>query len=304
MIEFLPAEQRFLGLDDSMANPETAGAVVVCVPFEQTSSYGLGSSLGPAAILRASHEVELRDAELGIEPWRVAGGIATRVPLAVTDADDGPSIAGALDDAVAPFIERGQLVATLGGEHTSIVGAVRAHARAFPGLTVLQIDAHSDLRGSYNGEPWNHACAMSRVLECAPDLVQVGIRSEATEDLPLRDKHAVRTLYANRLHDDDHSGADWIAGVIGSCAQNVYVTLDCDALDPSILPATGTPEPGGITWRQINTLLERVCAERRVVGFDINELAPIEGLSHPQFMMAKLAARFIAWAAHSNRTNR
>lgn len=295
MNEFLSSRERFLGLDDRQADPDAAATVIVPVPFERTSSFGMGSSAGPAAILRASCEVELYDTELGFAPWEAAGGIATLRPLPIGADDDGAAVAGALDRVVAEWRERGKRVVTLAGEHTGIVGAVRAHARMAPGFTVLQLDAHGDLRDRYTGDPWNHACAMARVLDFHDDLVQVGIRSEAPEDRAPAERRGVRTFPAHRIHDDAERGVDWIAPVLDECAERVYVTFDCDVLDPSIMPATGTPEPGGLTWRQVNALLDRLCRARQVIGFDVSELSPVAGLDHPQFTIAKLIARFAGW---------
>jgi len=287
--------ERFLGLDDRQADPEKARVVLLPVPYERTSSYGSGSAAGPAAILRASREVELFDTELGVEPWRSAGGIATLRPLPVEEAEDGAVVMETLDRAVTDWLERGRMVVTLAGEHTGVVGAIRAHARASNGLTVVQIDAHSDMRPDYLDDPWNHACAMARVADFHGDIVQVGIRSESLEDRALVQEHGLPVFRAAGIHQDCARGLDWIKPIIEACEEEVYVTLDCDAFDPSVMPSTGTPEPGGLTWQQVNELLCRLCRTRRVVGFDVNELAPIPGLNHPQFTVAKLIARFMGW---------
>jgi agmatinase len=292
---FLSASERFLGLDDVQAEPATVGVVVLPVPFERTSSYGHGSAAGPGAVLRASHEVELYDTELGFEPWAAAGGVATLRPLAFADDADGAAVADALDAAVTHWRSQGKRVVTLAGEHTGIVGAVRAHARASGDFTVLQLDAHSDLREAYHDDPWNHACAMARVLDFHDDLVQVGIRSACPEDNVLAEDRGVRTVRAVTVHDDAEAGRDWIGPILAACRDRVYVTLDCDVFDPAVMPATGTPEPGGLNWRQMNALLERLCRAKRVIGFDVCELAPIAGVHHPEFSVAKLIARFMGW---------
>jgi len=297
----LTAADGFLGLSEEGADPDRAGVVVVPVAFEATSSYGRGSARGPAAIITASHQVELHDTELGSEPWRAAGGILTQEPLDLAGAATGDAVMERLDRAVTEWIELGKQVVTLAGEHTGVVGAIRAHARRFDELTVVQIDAHSDMREAYLGDPWNHACAMARVLDFHDGIVQVAIRSESLEDAALVKRHGVPVFRAAGLHRDEARGIDWVAPLVEACAANVYVTFDCDALDPSIMPATGTPEPGGLTWQQANTLLERLGRERRVVGFDLCELAPIQGLHHPQFTAAKLVYRFMGWMARSGR---
>ena len=295
MRDFLAANQRFLGLDDRQADPDESEIIVLPVPFERTSSFGIGSAAGPEAILRASREVELYDTELGFEPWAAAGGIATLQPLSLEPDDDGKAVMESVDRVVSYWRDRRKMVVTIAGEHTGVVGAVRAHTRSSAAVTVLQLDAHSDLRDSYLGDRWNHACTMARVLDFHDDVVQVGIRSESVEDRSLAASRGVRVFRASKILDDADRGRDWIAPVLDACAERVYVTLDCDVLDPAVLPATGTPEPGGLSWRQINALLERLCRARRVIGFDVSELAPLAGFNHPQFTVAKLIARFMGW---------
>jgi len=293
--DVLAANQRFLGLDDGQADPDQSEFIVLPVPFERTSSFGTGSAKGPEAILRASQEVELYDTELGFEPWSAAGGIATLRPLELRPDDDGKAVMDSVDRVVSEWRDRRKMVVTMAGEHTGVVGSIRAHTRASADVTVLQLDAHSDLRDSYQDDRWNHACTMARVLDFHDDIVQVGIRSESLEDRSLADARGVRVFPAHRIHDDADRGRDWIAPILDACAECVYITLDCDVLDPAVLPATGTPEPGGLDWRQMNTLLERLCRERRVIGFDVSELAPLPGFCHPQFIVAKLIARVMGW---------
>ena len=295
MRAFLAADQRFLGLDDRQADPDESEIIVLPVPFERTSSFGTGSAAGPEAILRASREVELYDTELGCEPWAAAGGIATLEPLTLEPGDDGSAVMESVDRVVSYWRERRKVVVTIAGEHTGVVGAIRAHMRSSAEVTVLQLDAHSDLRESYMGDRWNHACTMARVLEFHDDIVQVGIRSESLEDRSLAYSRGVRVFRASKILDDSDRGVDWIAAVLDACAERVYVTFDCDVIDPAVLPATGTPEPGGLSWRQINALLDRLCRARRVIGFDVSELAPLHGCNHPQFTIAKLIARFTGW---------
>jgi agmatinase len=299
---YLPSGERFMGLDDDRADPQRSGAVVIPVPFERTSSYGRGSAAGPAAILAASQQVELHDVHLGFEPWAAAGGIATLGPLALSEADDGRAVMDKVDRVVAECLDRGQKVVTLAGEHTGVVGAIRAHARRIENLSVVHLDAHSDLRRNYLDDPWNHACTMARVLDFHRDLVQVGIRSESPEDADLVKQHRIPVFPGEGIQREAGRRTDWIAPIVEACSENVYVTLDCDVLDPSVMPATGTPEPGGLTWAQLNELLERLCRTRVVVGFDLSELAPVPGLSYPQFTAAKLVYRLIGWmgAAHGS----
>jgi agmatinase len=292
---YLPAGERFMGLEDDRADPDRSGAVVIPVPFERTSSYGRGAAAGPAAILAASHQVELHDVAAGFAPWSAVGGIATMRPPALGETDDGRSVADKVDRLVGQCLDRGRTVVTLAGEHTGVVGAIRAHARRVENLSVVQLDAHSDLRRSYLDDPWNHACTMARVLDFHRDVVQVGIRSACPEDMELAQHHRIPIFAGEAIQRDAGGGADWIAPIVEACSAHVYITLDCDVLDPSVMPATGTPEPGGLTWAQLNELLERLCRARAVVGFDVSELAPVPGLSFPQFTAAKLVYRLIGW---------
>ncbi len=288
--DILPAG-GFLDLPAEHADPETAEVILLPVPFERTSTFGRGSAAGPAAIIAASHELEHFDAALGIEPWSEAGGIAT-LP-ALSPAEDGAAMATLLQGEVESWLARGRFVITLGGEHTSVVGAIRAHVAVHPDLTVLQLDAHSDLRPTYLDDPWNHACTMARVLDVHPRLVQVGIRSQDGSERKTSRELGLSVFYAHKILAAEAGGQDWIGNVLAACGPDVYVTLDCDVFDPAVLPATGTPEPGGLSWFQVDSLLARICQERYLVGFDVSELAPLAWLHHPQFTVAKLIYRLI-----------
>jgi agmatinase len=287
----------FLGLPIKFTDVESAGCVIIPVPFEATSTFGRGSGRGPAAVIEASHEVELFDAALGFEPFRRAGGIHTMSPLDC-DGCDGERIAGRLHDAALPFFERGRFVVTLGGEHTSVVGAVRAACECRDDVTVVQFDAHSDLRDEYEGTRWNHASAMARILDFNERIIQVAIRSQCAEERALIDERGIPVFYAHEISEADDS---WIDRVIEKTSGAVYVTFDCDAFDPSVIPATGTPEPGGLSWRQVDAFFAALSAKRRLVGMDISELAPIEGMLHPQFTIARLTSRVIGYAASQGR---
>jgi len=290
--DYLLPPQNFLGLTSGDAHPASAGVVVLPVPFERTSTFGRGSCAGPAAILAASQQVELFDVTLGYEPYRAAGGIATLPPWQ-TEVSDSAVLADNLCQEVKSWLSRGKFLITLGGEHTSIVGAIWAHCEIHPDLTVLQLDAHSDLRAEYLGSAWNHACAMARVRDRHESLVQVGVRSQDRSEWELVQKQQIPVFYAHRIHQDREGAKDWIAAVIAATRSRVYISLDCDVLDPAIIPATGTPEPGGLTWAHVDALLARLCREREVLGLDVSELAPVTGLTHPQFTVAKLIYRFL-----------
>ncbi len=296
MDEFLPSLGGFLGIPDYGLSPLQSRCLFLPVPYEQTSSYGQGSASGPSAILEASHQVEFFDAALGFEPHSVCGGIATLRPLTLQGAqDDGEVLEGLLHETVARWLDKDKFVLTLGGEHTSVVGAIRAHCERFDDVTVLQLDAHSDLRESYDDMPWSHACAMARVLDFHTRLVQVGIRSQCREERQRSESLGIPVFYGEALQAASGRGEDWIQSIIDATSSRVYVTLDCDVLEPYWMPATGTPEPGGLTWSQLAELLQRLCAQREVVGLDVNELAPVPTQHFPQYMVAKLLYRFLGY---------
>lgn len=288
----LPTSENFLALDRKRSGLRAASIVVQQAPYERTSSFGKGSAEGPRAILEASHQVELYDAALGIELVESIPGIATLAPLP-PGRKDTSQFARALHDETAHWLSKGKFVVTLGGEHTSIVGAIQAHCEACDGLTVLQLDAHSDLRDEYEGSPWNHACAMARVLDFHDHIVQTGIRSQAIEEHAKAEALRTPVVYAHQILAAPPGEDSWIKRVVGACRKRVYITLDCDVFDPAVIPATGTPEPGGLTWNHVDGLLRRLCTVREVVGMDISELAPIRGIHHPQFTIAKLLYRFL-----------
>ncbi|HOV33105.1 MAG TPA: agmatinase [Candidatus Hydrogenedens sp.] len=291
---YLDEHRNFLALPEEVSNPEHAHIIVLLVPYERTSTFGKGSKKGPKEIINASHEVELYDTVLGYEPYRTCGGISTLSPLKVRDSS-AAKLASVLEDAVSYWLEQGKFVITIGAEHSSIVGAVYAHIKKYKPLTIIQFDAHSDLRSSYLNDEWNHACAMARILDRHEgNLVQIGIRSEAPEEpetlKTLRGR--VSTIYAHKIK---MKGDEVIEEILDNLAENAYITFDCDVFDPSIIPATGTPEPGGLSWEWINHFFEVLANKRRIVGFDVSELSPIPYLHYPQFTIAKLIYRLIGY---------
>ena len=283
--------RRTCFLEDGAAVPFDAARVAILpVPFEATVSYGAGASRGPAAILEASEQLELYDEQLGVEPYRC--GVWTAPPLQV--AGHSAEQAGrAVERRVAELLDAGKWVVTLGGEHSITPGAVRATLERHPGLHVVQLDAHADLRESYRGDRWNHACAMARCAELCP-LRAVGVRSYSSEEA----RRVRQGIPGYRItHAWEMRSADWVELVLeGLEDRPVYLTVDLDYFDPSILPATGTPEPGGARWRPTLALLERLFQTCRVVACDVVELAPIPGLHHADFAAARLVYKLIAFA--------
>ncbi len=237
------------------------------------------------AILEASTHMELFDEELGCETFRV--GFHTLDPLEALASGPGEMIRE-IEGAVAPAVEAKKFPVLLGGEHTITLGAADILRKNHPRLSFLQLDAHADLRESYEGTPYSHACVGRRLAEMAP-LVQVGIRSlTREEDLFIKDG-GVKTFFWHRLAETP----GWEEEVCRALSPEVYVTIDLDVLDPAVMPSVGTPEPGGLDWRTVTALLRRVARGKTIVGFDLVELAPIPGFIAPDFLAAKLAYRFL-----------
>lgn len=276
---------NFLGLPDEHARLEESAVVILPVPYEATVSYMGGTRFGPRALLHASRYVELYDHELDAEPYTV--GVHTLPELLLSGA--GPEAALAeLRRAMDALLDLGKFVVLVGGEHTVSAPAIQAHAARSEGrLSVLQLDAHADLRREYEGTPYSHACVMYRVHRDA-DLVPVGLRSFTAEEAALMRERGIPAVFGHELQS-----ADWMDRVLRALGDAVYVTIDVDFFDPAIMPSTGTPEPGGGWWYPTLALLERVFAERRVVGCDVVELAPIPGIVAPDFLAAKLVYKLV-----------
>ncbi|MDH3745533.1 MAG: agmatinase [Acidobacteriota bacterium] len=278
-------ERVFFELRPEFRHPTESAAAILPVPYDATSSWKKGAQRGPEAILEASSYVEPWDLETGTEPFR--RGIATLKPVV---CDGAPEVlAGHVAGRVGEILDRGQIPVVLGGEHSVTIGAVRATVDRFPRVSVLQIDAHGDTRESYHGSRYNHGCVMARVREWCP-IVQVGIRSIDTSEVAAFDDGRVfpaREIVRSR-------DGSWVDRAVEGLTEEVYVTIDLDAFDPSIVPATGTPEPGGLDWYQVTDLLEAVAGRRNVVAFDVVELCPAPGQHASAFTAAKLVYRFLA----------
>jgi agmatinase len=258
------------------------------VPLEKTVSYGGGTSRGPDAILVASQQLELFDGigepgTLGI--W-TAPAVNCRRTVSRVFNDVRSRVTASLAAGAVPIL--------LGGEHSLTAPAVEAAASQFSGtLGVVQFDAHADLRDAYEGSPESHACVMRRIAAVQVPFLQIGVRSVCREEAVFRREN--RTAF---LDAEEFAGTDTVPELpLDFLPENVYVTIDVDAFDPSVMPATGTPEPGGLSWRQMIRMLAQISERKRVVGFDVVELAPIPGLHHPEFTTAKLIYRFIGMIA-------
>lgn len=280
----------FLG-PEGLTGRAAARVAVVPVPYERTVSYGGGTSRGPSALLQASSQLELFDEELALTIAEMVG-IYTHPDLPVGDLSSE-----AMLDWVAKTVEalllEGKWVATIGGEHTVALGAIRAFRRHFgDGFAVLQLDAHADLRDRYLGDPYSHACVMRRVAELGVRSVGVGIRSLCEEEWCYVRDHAPGSLFPARVLAGDEG---WIDRVLALLPARVYLSLDVDVLDPSCMPATGAPEPGGLDYGTVLRLLRRLGAEREVIGCDLTELSPIPGQPASDFLAAKLLYKVIGY---------
>ena len=261
--------------------------VVVPVPYDLTSTYQPGSRRGPAAIIEASTNMELYDEELKKDTY--LAGIHTASPVEV-DARGPKYMVSAVRKKIGRFVNAGKIPVMLGGEHSISLGAVQAVASKYPELTVLQLDAHADLRDSYQGTPYNHAGVARQIVDCC-SLVQVGIRSMSREEGDYLPKSSVKSYSADYVFDHKN----WAQTVCKDLRGDVYVSIDLDVFDPSIMPATGTPEPGGLYWRDVLSLLRLVAGKCKIRGFDVVELAPLPGLVAPDFMAAKLIYRLMGY---------
>ena len=289
----LPFEYERLAIGDfggaasAIVDFDAARVVILPVPLDRTTSYLAGTRNGPREIIVASSHLEMWDEETGTDVHGV--GIFT-LPEMELPFGTMEEVMREIRRVAAELVARGKFPVVLGGEHSITAPIVAAVAAKHPGLSVLQLDAHADLRDSFMGTPYSHACAMRRVLEYAR-CTQVGIRSLSTEEATMAPTLGTTIFYDFNMRRDEK----WIDRVIDSLGETVYITIDCDALDPAIMPAVGTPEPGGLTWYETLALLRRVIGARRVVGCDIVELCPMPGNIAPNFLCARLIYKILSY---------
>ncbi len=276
----------FGGLPPEQSDFATARTLVLPVPYDGTTSYVPGTRRGPQAILTASQNVELWDEELECSPCET--GIVTLPELDISD--EGPeATVRRVEEAFGWAVAQERFPIMLGGEHSLTPGAVRAAHRRWPDLTVLQIDAHADLRGSYRDTPFSHACALRRVRETCP-AVQLGVRNLSAEEAAWVKSEQIELGYGGVRKDP----AQWDR-LLGTLGRHVYVTIDLDGLDPSVCPGVGTPEPGGLGWEELLRILRRVFQERTVVAADVMELCPLAGDIRSDFLAAKLVYKLVGY---------
>ena len=275
------------GIDSTYTAYEQAKFVVVPVPYDLTSTYQSGSRRGPGAILEASANMELYDEELGQETY--LAGIHT-LPLLDADARGPAEMVNSVRRTIAGIVADGKIPVMLGGEHSITLGAVQAVQEGFPKLSVLHLDAHADLRDSYQGTPFSHAAVARRISGICP-LVQAGIRSMSAEEAEFLKTDPLKSYSADFIREN----RSWWETISSDLQGDLYLTVDLDVLDPSVMPATGTPEPGGIAWWDLIRLVREVSKRCRIRGFDVVELAPIPGMIAPDFLASKLVYRIMGY---------
>jgi agmatinase len=276
--------KNFVGLEGYYCDYRKSKISVLPVPFGKTLTWQKGSDKGPKAILEASGHMELYDIETCSLVFNK--GISTESPVVAQEPKD---MISKVRERVAGLLKDGKFVATLGGEHLVTVGAVAAHAKEFKDLSVLHLDAHTDMRDSFNGSKYNNACTIARAREYVKNIVSVGIRSTDSSELKGMDKK--RVFFAKDMRDSK----SWVIDVASKLFHNVYVTIDLDVFDPGIMPSVGTPEPGGLDWYQVTALLGEVAKLKNVVGFDVTELCPNPHNKAPDFLAAKLTYKMMSY---------
>lgn len=292
----LKTEQNFLAIEEKYSDLENSKIVILPAPYEHTVSYGKGAGAGPEAILKASSQVEFFDIEFDRELC-FSTGIATLEPLDFKGKHDKEAL-DYLQSVVEELLNLDKFVVTVGGEHTISAAPIAAHYKRYPNMSVLHFDAHADLRQSYEGNPYSHACVMARVADfISPEyIVQVGIRALSSEEANFIEENDIATFYASDIKIG-YYGKKWINHIVDVLTDEVYITFDLDFFDPAIMPATGTPEPDGFLYNDALKILRRLNIKgKRIVGFDVVELAPIEGLHHPDLTAARLIYKMLNYA--------
>ena len=287
----LPQDENFLGLPNEANYAYQSSKVVIQqVPYEYSSSYLQGSANGPQAIIKASHFVECYDEELDGEIVNKVG-ICTLPPMNFTDKINENAVTY-IEQETEKLLNDDKFVVSLGAEHTVTYGFIKAFAKKYRNLTVLQLDAHSDLRYSYHDNIYSHASVMARIHEMGLTICQAGIRAQCIEEAQLiKSSDNIHTFYAHQIK----SNPLWMEELIAPMSNDVYITIDADGFDPSIMPAVGTAEPNGLQWTETLDFLKRVFKERNVVGFDVVECAPIEGSILSEYTLAKLVYKLIGY---------
>lgn len=287
--------KKFAGLIDQFSDFEKSKAVIAQAPYAGTLSYGKGTEKGPEAIIKSSFDLELFDLEL---EKNIAGevGIHTLKPYELPEKPE--EAVEIIYKETKKLLEKNKFVTTLGGEHTVSVGAVKAYSEKFDNLSILCLDAHADLRDEFEGEKYSHACILRRISEFNENFVHLGCRALCEEEYELIKKDELikkKGYNFHWMHDIREKGIQK-EKILKGLHESVYVSIDIDVFDPSIIPSTGTPEPGGMKWEEATEILKEVGKKKNIVGFDLVELAPIKGLHAPDFTAAKLVYKMLGYS--------
>ncbi|MBU4484770.1 agmatinase [bacterium] len=278
---------NFCNIEEKHSSYNGSSAVIIPAPYEKTTSYGQGTGNGPRAIIQASQNMESYDEELDIESYKM--GIHTLKPIDFGKTE-GEDALNKIQEVVGRVINDNKFPLMLGGEHSISTGAIRALLKKYPNLNVVQFDAHSDLRDSYEGTKYSHACIMRRIVDDC-NIIQLGIRASDIEESKLIKERKLNTFFAYQM-----AGCDkWMDAAISKINGPVYITFDLDFLDPSIMPATGTPEPGGFDWYTTIRFLKKLINSQNVVGADVVELAPLKDFPTCDFTAAKLVYKILGY---------
>ena len=280
----MKTNKTFAGIDEQYAKESTAKITLIPVPFDQTSTWIKGADKAVEAFLEAAENMELYDIETDSEVYKEGIFLTDELPKQV----DPESMVNWVHQKVKSYLGRNKFVSLFGGEHSISIGAIRAFNEYYQDLTVVQIDAHADLRNVYNGSAYNHACAMFEASS-STNLIQVGIRSMDRSECSVMDYNKV--FFADQIFEDEY----WMEKAVNLMSDKVYITFDLDALDPSIMPSTGTPEPGGLLWYETLSFLKMIFSEKNVVGFDLVELCPNPNNKAPDFLAAKLYYKMLSY---------
>ena len=283
--QFIP--HNFLGIPEKFTDFKKSRFVILPIPYEGTSSYMPGTSNGPQAIINASKQVEFYDEELNTETYKK--GICTLDELE-PDVSGPEKMVEKIYQAAKDLLDKKRILISLGGEHTISIGLVKAHKEKYNDLSVLQLDAHADLRDSYQNSKYSHACVMRRINKLC-DCVGVGIRSISQEESSFAKSKGIKLYFAREIKDNP----GFMNDVLKSLSKNVYLSLDLDFFDTSIMPAVGTPEPGGLGWYETLDFLKKVIENKNVVGLDLVELSPLPGIIASDFLAAKLLYKIIGY---------
>jgi agmatinase len=282
---------NFGALEEKDSLFKNSKIVIIPVPYDETSTWIKGSDSGPDAIIQASANMELYDIETRSEVYK--NGIFTAPPI--TEKSSPEKMVEAVELVVEKYLNNGFFPVVIGGEHSVSIGAIKAICGKHEDISILQLDAHADLRDEYEGSKFNHACVMARAKECC-HVVQVGIRSCSIEESKQFDPKNV--FFAGEIDSQDNKEQStklWAEKITSRLSKNVYITIDLDVFDPSIMPSVGTPEPGGLLWNNVLTLLNTVCQERNIVGFDVVELCPNKINKSSDFAAAKLIYKLLSY---------